>query len=80
MFYQLKWFDSTLSDSVISNQAGFLNASFTLAQLFTAMPWGYAADSKWAGRKTVIMIGLLSTCKSYSHAYIAHIPLYSQHQ
>ncbi|KAI5923148.1 major facilitator superfamily transporter [Camillea tinctor] len=61
MFYQLKWFDPTLSDSVISSQAGFLNASFTLAQLFTAMPWGYAADSKWAGRKTVIMIGLLGT-------------------
>lgn len=63
MFYQLKWFDSTLPDSVISSQAGLLHASFTAAQFLTAMMWGRVADSSWAGRKTVILIGLLGTCK-----------------
>lgn len=62
MFYQLKWFDPTLPDSTISSQAGILNASFTAAQFFTAMIWGRVADSAWAGRKTVILIGLLGTC------------------
>ncbi|KAI1639962.1 major facilitator superfamily transporter [Biscogniauxia mediterranea] len=61
MFYQLRWFDPSLPDSVISGQAGVLHASFTAAQFFTAMIWGRVADSKWAGRKTVVMIGLLGT-------------------
>ncbi|KAI1194676.1 major facilitator superfamily domain-containing protein [Nemania serpens] len=64
MFYQLRWFDPTLSDAVISRQAGFLHASFTAAQFFTALLWGRIADSKLAGRKTVIMIGLLGTLVS----------------
>ncbi|GAP85901.1 putative major facilitator superfamily transporter [Rosellinia necatrix] len=61
MFYQLRWFDPTLPDAVISGQAGVLHASFTAAQFFTAMLWGRVADSKIAGRKTVILIGLLGT-------------------
>ncbi|KAI1806040.1 MFS general substrate transporter [Daldinia bambusicola] len=61
MFYQLRWFDPSLSDSTISSQAGILHASFTAAQFFTAMVWGRVADSTWAGRKTVIMIGLFGT-------------------
>lgn len=61
MFYQLQWFDPTLPDAVISGQAGVLHASFTAAQFFTAMLWGRIADSKLAGRKTVILIGLLGT-------------------
>ncbi|KAK9421432.1 putative Major facilitator superfamily domain-containing protein [Seiridium unicorne] len=61
MFYQLKWFDPSLPDSVISSQAGILHASFTAAQFLTAMIWGRVADSAWAGRKTVILIGLLGT-------------------
>ncbi|KAI1099231.1 MFS general substrate transporter [Jackrogersella minutella] len=64
MFYQLQWFDPTLPDSVISGQAGVLHASFTAAQFFTAMVWGRVADSTWAGRKTVILIGLLGTLLS----------------
>ncbi|RYP77884.1 hypothetical protein DL770_007006 [Monosporascus sp. CRB-9-2] len=58
---QLKWFDPNLPDSVISSQAGSLHASFTAAQLFTALIWGRVADSPWFGRKTVILIGLLGT-------------------
>ncbi|KAI1751393.1 major facilitator superfamily domain-containing protein [Xylaria castorea] len=61
MFYQLRWFDPTLPDAVISGQAGILQASFTAAQFFTAMLWGRIADSKLAGRKTVILIGLFGT-------------------
>ncbi|KZL83315.1 major facilitator superfamily transporter [Colletotrichum incanum] len=64
MFYQLKWFDPSLPDSVISSQAGVLHASFTAAQFITAMIWGRLADSKRFGRKTVLMIGLLGTCFS----------------
>ncbi|KAL0942350.1 MFS multidrug transporter [Colletotrichum truncatum] len=64
MFYQLKWFDPSLPDSVISSQAGVLHASFTAAQFITAMVWGRLADSKRFGRKTVLMIGLLGTCLS----------------
>lgn len=61
MFYQLKWFDPTLSDSVVSSQAGILHASFTAAQLLTAMMWGRVADSSLFGRKKVILIGLTGT-------------------
>lgn len=65
MFYQLKSFDRTLPDSVIAGQAGVMQASFKAGQLMTAMVWGTVADSDWAGRKTVILIGLLGTSKSY---------------
>ncbi|PSR97619.1 major facilitator superfamily domain-containing protein [Coniella lustricola] len=64
MFYQLKWFDPALPDSVISSQAGILHASFTGAQLFTAMLWGRVADSSRFGRKTVVLIGLMGTMLS----------------
>ncbi|KAI1435240.1 MFS general substrate transporter [Xylaria sp. CBS 124048] len=64
MFYQLRWFDPTLPDAVISRQAGILHASFTAAQFFTALLWGRVADSKRAGRKTVVLIGLLGTLVS----------------
>jgi MFS family permease len=63
MFYQLKWFDGTLTDDVISSQAGILMASFTFTQFLTAMMWGRIADSKYIGRKSVLMIGLTGTCK-----------------
>ncbi|KAK7746387.1 hypothetical protein SLS53_002346 [Cytospora paraplurivora] len=61
MFYQLKWFDPSLPDSVISSQAGVLHASFTATQFLTAMMWGRVADSSRFGRKKVVLIGLLGT-------------------
>lgn len=64
MFYQLKWFDPSLSDSTISAQAGVLQASFTAAQFMTALFWGRVADSRRFGRKTVLLIGLLGTALS----------------
>jgi hypothetical protein len=63
MFYQLKSFDKNLPDSVIASQAGIMQGSFTAAQFLTAVMWGRIADSDRGGRKTVIMIGLLGTCK-----------------
>ncbi|KAH8878627.1 MFS general substrate transporter [Thozetella sp. PMI_491] len=64
MVYQLRWFDPTLPDSVISTQAGILHASFTAAQLLTAMLWGRLADSARFGRKTVVLVGLGGTMLS----------------
>jgi hypothetical protein len=64
MFYQLKSFDPSQTDDVISSQAGLLGASFTAAQFMTAILWGRAADSELFGRKRVIMVGLLGTMVS----------------
>lgn len=64
MFYQLKSFDPSLPDSTISSQAGMLQGAFTATQFVTAIAWGRVADSEWAGRKKVILIGLLGTAIS----------------
>ena len=64
MFYQLKSFDSSLSDAKISTQAGILQGCFTGAQVATAMLWGKAADSRSCGRKTVLLVGLGGTAVS----------------
>lgn len=61
MFYQLKSFDMSQTDSQISVQAGMLAAAFTAAQFVTAIPWGRAADSELFGRKRVLIIGLMGT-------------------
>ncbi|KAI9815961.1 MAG: hypothetical protein M1827_001953 [Pycnora praestabilis] len=64
MFYQLKSFDPSLSDSTIASQAGIMQGSFTAAQFMTAIMWGRIADANWGGRKRVLLIGLLGTCIS----------------
>lgn len=64
MFYQLKSFDMSQTDSQISVQAGMLAAAFTAAQFVTAIPWGRAADSEVFGRKRVLIIGLMGTMVS----------------
>ncbi|KAL3468048.1 ASST-domain-containing protein [Aspergillus heterothallicus] len=64
MFYQLKSFDDTLSDSDVSTQAGILQGAFTAAQFATAIPWGRVADAEWGGRKFVLLVGLLGTAVS----------------
>ncbi|TWU79149.1 hypothetical protein ED733_008841 [Metarhizium rileyi] len=64
MYYQLKWFNPESPEALISSQAGVLHASFTAAQFLTAMAWGRVADSPRAGRKTVLLIGLLGTSLS----------------
>jgi len=58
MFYQLKSFSPSASDSEISYQTGVLQGVFTAAQVFTGILWGRVADSPSFGRKTVLLIGL----------------------
>lgn len=62
MFYQLRSFDTKLSDATISSQAGILQASFSAAQTLTGVFWGRTADSY--GRKTVLILGSLGTIVS----------------
>jgi MFS family permease len=59
MFYQLKSFDTSLSDATIASQAGILQASFSAAQTLTGVFWGRIADTY--GRKTVLLLGSLGT-------------------
>ena len=59
MFYQLRSFDSSLSDASVASQAGILQASFSAAQTLTGVVWGRTADSY--GRKTVLLLGSLGT-------------------
>lgn len=61
IFYQLKSFDPSLSDSTISGQAGTLHACYTAAQFFLSVFWGRLADSERVGRKSVLLVGLLGT-------------------
>lgn len=63
MFYQLKFFNPSISDSLLSTQAGIIVGAKTAAQVCTGMLWGRLADSEWGGRKTVLMIGLLCSGK-----------------
>ena len=64
IFYQLKSFDPSLPDSMISWQAGILQGSFTAAQFVTAVFWGRLADMEQVGRKNVLLIGLMGSCIS----------------
>jgi MFS family permease len=64
MFYQLKSFDETLSESDVSTQAGILQGAFTAAQFSTAIPWGRVADAEGGGRKFVLLVGLVGTAVS----------------
>jgi hypothetical protein len=59
MFYQLRFFNPSASESLISTQAGIIVGSKTAAQVCTGMLWGRLADSEYGGRKAVLMIGLL---------------------
>jgi len=61
IFYQIKSFNPSLPDSIISSQVGIIHASFPAAQFLTAILWGRFADSEHGGRKRVIWIGLLGT-------------------
>lgn len=64
LFYQLKSFDTTLSNAAVSSQAGILQGCFTGAQVATAMLWGKVADHPSGGRKLVLLVGLGGTAVS----------------
>lgn len=59
MFYQLRFFNPSASESLISTQAGIIVGSKTAAQVCTGMLWGRLADSEYGGRKMVLVIGLV---------------------
>jgi MFS family permease len=61
MYYQLRYFDPSLSDAAISTQAGYITSAFMFSQFLTAFWWGRAADSEYLGRKKVLLIGLMGT-------------------
>ncbi len=61
MFYQLKSFDPSLSDSTLSWQTGILQGSFTATQVVTSIFWGWIADKPYCGRRLVLLIGLIGT-------------------
>lgn len=61
MFHQLRSFDPELPDSTISFQTGVMQGVFTSAQIVTAIIWGRVADAPWAGRKFVLLVGLIGT-------------------
>lgn len=74
MYYQLKSFDASQSDAMISTKAGYMASAFMFAQFLTAIAWGKAADSEYFGRKKVLLIGLLGTGISsvgfgFSHSF-----------
>jgi MFS family permease len=56
LFYMVKGFHLTDDTREIGFYAGFLAASFSLAQFLTSLPWGYISD-RW-GRRPVILLGL----------------------
>lgn len=60
LFYQLQWFNSSLSDAEIATQAGLLVGAKTAAQVCSGLVWGRIADSSSGGRKAVLLVGL--TC------------------
>ena len=64
IFQQLKSFDPTLPEAEISRRVGYFLASFTASQAVTAIFWGYVSDTRWGGRKNVIIVGLLGTAAS----------------
>ena len=61
MFYQLGFFNPSISPELLSTQAGIIVGAKTAAQVCTGMLWGRVADSEFGGRKAVLMIGLLSS-------------------
>ncbi|KAH8591069.1 major facilitator superfamily domain-containing protein, partial [Bisporella sp. PMI_857] len=61
MFYQLKFFEPSISAERLATYAGIIVGAKTAAQVCTGMLWGRLADSEFGGRKAVLMIGLLSS-------------------
>lgn len=60
IFFQLRHFNPSASDTAIASQAGLLVSSKTAAHVCTGMIWGRLADSKYGARRTVLVAGLLA--------------------
>jgi hypothetical protein len=64
MYYMLRSYDMSLSDTQIAEQSGWISAAFTAAQAISAVFWGRLADKETWGRKRVLIIGLSGTAIS----------------
>jgi MFS family permease len=63
MYKHLESFNTSSTSNSISAQVGFLQGAFTATQMLSAFWWGRVADT--AGRKPVLLIGLIGTSISY---------------
>jgi MFS family permease len=64
MYFQLSSLPGTHTAASLSSQSGILQGCFTGAQVATAIFWGKVADHDSAGRKLVLLIGLIGTAIS----------------
>ncbi|KAI8590308.1 major facilitator superfamily domain-containing protein [Geranomyces variabilis] len=56
VYFMVEGFFPTLSHAALGTYVGVITSAFCVAQLVTAIPWGYASDR--IGRKPVLLIGL----------------------
>jgi MFS family permease len=82
MYYQLAWFDSSLSDKEIALQAGLLNTAFAIGACTTAVYWGRLSRSPNFGRRLVIQCALviaaigclgMAFATSFVHIFVAQL-------
>lgn len=58
LYSQLKWFDPSLPDSVVSTQAGTIQGFSTAVRVGSAIIVGRLADKASIGRKNMLLLGL----------------------
>ncbi|KAJ3179291.1 hypothetical protein HDU87_002900 [Geranomyces variabilis] len=56
VYFMVEGYFPTLSHAALGSYVGVITSAFCVAQLVTAIPWGYASDR--VGRKPVLLIGL----------------------
>ncbi|KAJ3157517.1 hypothetical protein HDU86_003166 [Geranomyces michiganensis] len=56
VYFMVESYFPTLSHAALGSYVGVITSAFCVAQLITAIPWGYASDR--IGRKPVLLIGL----------------------
>ncbi|KAJ5114440.1 major facilitator superfamily domain-containing protein, partial [Penicillium alfredii] len=65
LFSQLKWFDPSLPDSIVSTQAGTIQGFSTAIRVLNAIIVGLLADRASIGRKCVLLLGLCGYAISF---------------
>lgn len=64
LFFQFQYLLPNATIPEIATYIGITYAARTIAKVCTGVLWGRVADSRWGGRKLVLLIGLLSTCNA----------------
>jgi MFS family permease len=57
VYFMVKGFEMATDEKEIGVYVGMLASSFSIAQLFTSLPWGWVSDR--IGRRPVLLIGLV---------------------